>query len=698
MILEPHKIRAEAYSSARALIDDLVIPPNAALAATGSLARQEMTSYSDLDMVLIHAPGQQLEEEEVAALWYPIWDAKYHLDYAVRTPDECAAVAETDVAAALSQLDLTFLAGDKQLVDESRAKLYATWRVSLQKNFDRFIDSSIDRWRRAGPIASMTRPEIKNGRGGLRDLQLLRALALGNLCDVPELGAERDLLLDVRVLLHEHSRRHRDVLEPEFAAEIAEDLGFKDRYELSAALAKTSTTISNAVERGLSTARGLVSRRSVHRVRKPLDVDVVDEGGYITLARNANLNDPGLILRVAAATARTGNPVKNGVWQRLRDVPDLPARWPRTSADDFFTVLTSPQVIIEMDKFGLWERYVPEWNRIRGVLPRERNHSHTIDFHSVETVERCAQVRTTVGRPDLLLLGALFHDIGKGYGRPHEQVGAEMVTRMAQKLGLNLPDRMRVQTLVAEHTTLSKLAARMDPESDEARNAVLDAVHYDPLTLAMLTVLTEADSKATGPGVWNHRKAAAVHELSLRGLRMLDTFVPARPRVYAPADIGLYTNWEDKQLTISWRGSYQREVVRPLAVVAALGWVVIQAAMVREEDGSYAAEFTVRALHERLERAADEARFVQAYKSGVYSTLPEIEKHPSTANWQVGGVFEVRTVDQRAVLGHVIGKLPDVKWLTMTSPGATMVVQAAMSETVSRAAVVRNVTEALSGG
>src|SRR5699024_8372258 len=113
----------------------------------------------------------------------------------------------------------------------------------------------------------------------------------------------------------------------------------------------------------------------------------------------------------------------------------------------------------------------------------------------------------------------LFHDIGKGYGRPHEQVGAEMVARMAQKLGLNLPDSMRVQTLVAEHTTLSKLAARMDPESDEARDAVLDAVHYDPLTLSMLTVLTEADSKSTGPGAWNHRKASAVHEISARGDR-----------------------------------------------------------------------------------------------------------------------------------------------------------------------------------
>ena len=698
MILDPQEIRAEAYSSARTLIDSLEIPANAALAATGSLARREMTSYSDLDMVLIHAPDEHIADEAASALWYPIWDAKYHLDYAVRTPEECAAVAETDVAAALSQLDLTFLGGNKQLVDEARAKLYATWRVSLQKNFDKFIDSSIDRWRWAGAIASMTRPEIKNGRGGLRDLQLLRALALGNLCDVPDLSAQRDLLLDVRVLLHEHSRRHRDVLEPEFAAEIAEDLDFKDRYELSAALAEAANTISTAVERGLSTARGLVSRRSLHRVRKPLDVDVVDEGGYITLVRHANLDDPGLTLRVAAAAARTGNPVKSGVWQQLTSVPPLPSRWPRTTVDDFFTVLTRPQVIIDMDKHGLWQRYVPEWNHIRGVLPRERNHSHTIDYHSVETVARCAEVRTTVARPDLLLLGALFHDIGKGYGRPHEQVGAEMVARMGQKMGLNLPDRMRVQTLVAEHTTLSKFAARMDPASDTARNAILDAVHYDPLTLTMLTVLTEADAKSTGPGVWSHRKAYAVHELSQRALEMLDTFVPARPRVYAPADIGLQTNWEDKQLTISWRGSYQREVVRPLAVVAALGWAVTSAAMVREDDGSYAAEFTVRALHERLERAADEARFVQAYKSGVYSVLPAIENYPSTANWQVGGVFEVRTVDQLAGLGHVIGKLPDVKWLTMTSPGATMVVQAAMFETVSRAAVAMNVTEALSGG
>src|SRR5699024_12587060 len=94
-----------------------------------------------------------------------------------------------------------------------------------------------------------------SGSVWLRYLQSLRALALANVCDVPDLSVQRDLLLDVRVLLHEHSRRHRAVLDPEFAAEIAEDLDFKDRYELSAALAEAANTISTAVERGLSTAR-----------------------------------------------------------------------------------------------------------------------------------------------------------------------------------------------------------------------------------------------------------------------------------------------------------------------------------------------------------------------------------------------------------------------------------------------------------
>src|SRR5699024_12869030 len=115
-----------------------------------------------------------------------------------------------------------------------------------------------------------------------------------------------------------------------------------------------------AVERRIATSGGLVSRRSFHRVCNSLYVDVVDVGGYIPLVRHANFDDSGLTLRVAAAAARTGIPVKSGVWQQLTSVPPLPSRWSRTTVDDFLTVLTRPQVIIDMDKHGLCQRSDPE--------------------------------------------------------------------------------------------------------------------------------------------------------------------------------------------------------------------------------------------------------------------------------------------------------------------------------------------------
>ena len=445
------QLREDAYASAIELTQSLQLPSGCALAATGSFARRAMTPFSDLDLILLHPDDTELPEDVVAEIWYPIWDAKYRLDYAVRTPSEFGAIAGSDPAAGFAQLDLAFVAGDKQLVDSTRAQVYASWRRLLQSNFDAFVDLAITRWRRSGTLATMTHPDIKNGRGGLRDIQFLRALALGNLADAPALEEEQALLLDVRTLLHVTARRHRDVLDPEFAAEIAHELGFADRYDLSAAVVTAATAVDRAVERALATARGVASKRSHNRTRKPLDIGVVDAGGEIRLARTADLDEPWLLLRVAAAAARSGRSVPPHVWEQLRELPELPERWPAAATDAFFSLLSSPlntpRLIQEMDAHGLWERLVPEWEHIRGLLPRERTHAHTVDYHSILTVARCAEARTSVARPDLLLLVGLYHDIGKGYGRPHELVGAEMVARAAAKLGLDLADRSRVQTV-----------------------------------------------------------------------------------------------------------------------------------------------------------------------------------------------------------------------------------------------------------
>ena len=670
------------------LLSDLSVPPGCALVATGSLARREMAPHSDLDLLLLHPEGV---EPDVGKLWYPLWDSGWRVDHAVRTPAECAGMISADSTAALALLEMRHLAGDAELTARTRELVLCEWRVEIHRNFDALVGTAIARWRRSGSVVTMTHPDLKNGRGGLRDLDLLRALALAQLCDVPALDAERQLLLDVRGLLHTHARRRRDVLDPEFATDIAADLGMADRHELSGEVAGAARRIDAAVTAALAASRAALGSR-VRRVRRPLDVDVVAAGSEITLSRRPNFSDPALVLRVAAASARTGLPVTTHTWLRLRELPDMPAVFPAAAAEDFFELLAHPEVVNELDRHGLWTRLVPEWEHVRGRMPRERTHIHTIDQHSLETVALCAAVGVSVARPDLLFLAALFHDIGKGYGRPHEQVGAEFVARMAARLGLNLPDRSRVQTLVAEHTTIARLAARHDPTSDDTRDLLLDAVHYDRDTLDLLEVLTEADARATGPGVWNARLEAGLRTLVGRARRALVLAAPLRPLVHAPARIGLRANPEEDTVTVSWRGTDPQPV---LALIAAKAWKITAARIAAAEE--LHAEFDARPTVQTLAEAADEPAFVQAFKSGVHTELPLIPPAPTLTTWR-GQVLEVRTVDRIGALGALIAVLPPVSWLSVTTPGATMIAQAAFTGPVDRRKVGGDVTRVLGTG
>ena len=264
-------IRRTAFRRATELVAALHLPHGTALAATGSYARRELTAYSDLDLLLICPPDQALDsavKHQVENLWYPIWDAKIRLDYAVRTPEECANIIADNAVAGLSLLDLTHVAGNPSLTEHARKLVLRTWRIALSRNFDNIIDIAIARWRRSGPVVSMTHPDLKHGRGGLRDHELLTALAFGNLCDAPDLTDQRTLLLDTRTMLHQHARRPRDVLDPEFAADIAIDLGFRDRYALSRAIAEAARAIDDALTSGLTTARNLL-RPTTPTSRKP---------------------------------------------------------------------------------------------------------------------------------------------------------------------------------------------------------------------------------------------------------------------------------------------------------------------------------------------------------------------------------------------------------------------------------------------
>jgi [protein-PII] uridylyltransferase len=505
-----------------------------ALVAVGALGRREVVPYSDLDLVLLH-DGKRDVTELANSLWYPLWDARIDLDHSVRTVGQAVQVAVTDLRAALGLLDARLIAGDDALFTAMDTAVRLAWRTGVRSRLDELVESTQQRWLRSGDIAHRVEPDLKNGRGGLRDVQLLDALSAGQLIDRagPDVCAARDLLLDVRTELHRLAGRSSDVLRAQEADEVAAALVLGDRFDLARRLSGAARTVVYAVDVGLRTARAALSPRRRARlaglrnlgrrpVRRPLDEGVVEHDGQIALARDANpARDPALALRVAATAARTGLPVGTGTLATLADsAPELRRPWPRSALDELLSLLgTGPpaiDVIEAMDRTGLWGRLFPEWGAVRDLPPRDRAHVWTVDRHLVEAAAQAARLTTTVARPDLLLLGALLHDLGKGRGGDHSVVGATLAEQIGHRLGLWPSDVKTLCAMVRHHLLLPYVATRRDLDDPATVQRVINALNGDPTLLELLVALAEADALATGPGVWTEWRAGLISDLAER--------------------------------------------------------------------------------------------------------------------------------------------------------------------------------------
>jgi [protein-PII] uridylyltransferase len=505
-----------------------------ALVAVGALGRRELVPYSDLDLVLLH-DGKGDVAQLADSLWYPLWDARLELDHSVRTVGQAMQVATTDLRAALGLLDARLIAGDEELFTAMAGAVRRAWRSGIRGRLDELTESAQQRWHHSGDIAHRVEPDLKNGHGGLRDVQLLDALSAAQLVDRagPDVRDARELLLDVRTEAHRLARRGRDVLRAQEADEVAAALGLGDRFDLARRLSGAARTVVYAVDVGLRAARAalpprgrarLTGLRSLGRTpqRRPLDEGVVEHGGQVALARDANpARDPALVLRVAATAARTGMPVATGTLSTLADTaPELRQPWPRAALEELLSLLgagpPAVDVIESMDRTGLWGRLFPEWGAVRDLPPRDRAHVWTVDRHLVEAAAQAARLTTTVSRPDLLLLGALLHDLGKGRGGDHSEVGAALAEQIGHRLGLWPSDVATLRAMVRHHLLLPHTATRRDLQDPATAQRVIDTLDRDPILLELLVALAEADSLATGPGVWTEWRAALISDLAER--------------------------------------------------------------------------------------------------------------------------------------------------------------------------------------
>jgi len=508
-----------------------------AIVATGGLGRGEILPFSDLDLMLLHDNMPDDVVGEVAELlWYPLWDANIRLDHSVRTVPQALKVGGEDISAGLAMLEARHIAGDADLSSLLISGARSQWRTGIASRFDELVEHTRARWQRSGEIAHRAEPDLKCGRGGLRDVQLLNALAIAQLADVypsrsltspiETLGEAHLALLNVRTELHRVAGRGRELLLAQHADEIGALLRIGDRFDLARMLSDAARTVSYYVDAGIRTAANSLPRRGLSAlrrpVRRPIDEGVIEFNGEVILAREARPErDPGLILRVAAAAATTGLPMAASTLGRLVETaPELRTPWPRQALKDLLVMLAAgPSAVgtIEaLDRTGLWGRLFPEWGAVRDLPPRDVVHIWTVDRHLVETVSRASAFTTRVSRPDLLVLGALVHDIGKGRGGDHSVIGAELANQIGSRLGLWPSDIDILSKVVRHHLLLPQTATRRDLQDPKTINTVVDALGGDPVVLELLHVLAEADSLATGPGVWGDWKASLIGDLVRR--------------------------------------------------------------------------------------------------------------------------------------------------------------------------------------
>ncbi len=522
-----------------------------ALVAVGGLGRRECLPYADLDLILVHT-GRRDIGVLADKIWYPIWDAKLKLDHAVRTVAEALKLAGTDIKVAHGLLDARFVAGDAALAEQLRTQAAADWRGNARKRLPALRDHVEQRWASFGELAFLLEGDVKEARGGLRDVGVLKAIGYAQVAEVadPAVPAAQTRLLDVREALHHVAKRRVDQLLAEQQAAVADTLGLAGRDQLSQRVSEDARTVSYACDdawRGVD--RWLGSRRwgrGRAPQRRPLADGVVESGGEVMLAQSAATTvatDPTLSLRVAAAAAGHRLPITRATLRRLAEnSPPLPHPWPDKARHAFVALLGAGAGLVAAweacDRYGLVARWLPEFQRVRSLPQRNPVHLYTVDRHLVGTAGKAADLAREVARPDLLLLSALLHDIGKGLPGDHSQAGTPVAQRLCRRIGLSTTDIELVCRLVRHHLLLPDTATRRDL-SDPATIELVAGVVGDADTLDLLYALTRADAAATGPLAWSDWKGGLVAELVRRTHRMLDTGEASTPEDPDPVLIGL---------------------------------------------------------------------------------------------------------------------------------------------------------------
>lgn len=505
-----------------------------ALLGLGSYGQGEMSPHSDLDLMLVYERVSLKSVQKAAdAIWYPIWDSGIRLDHSVKTPKEALGVAATDARALLGLLDARVIVGDADLGARTIQGARAMARKLPKELAEDLRNRVLLRHRDSGELAYLVEPNLKESEGGMRDFHIVRALSeLAREDSLPseqELEEANNLFLLLRTELHRVLQRPSDRLGLEEQDIIAPATGFSSPEEMMKALSKAARSVSYALREVLRQTPGaslsLGSRRSVRGeslrgISGSVVETVVSAGSIRVVVTDEQSVDVLQVLHLACIAALGRLQIDRSSLRVLSNqlrVPEEP--WPEAVLLEFLRLLESGEGLIEvidvLDAVGIFEQILPEWALVSSKPQRNAFHRYSVDRHLLEAVVGASRMRRRVHRPDLLVLAALLHDIGKGESGDHTDNGVRMVGVIGRRMGIVSSDIDTLVRLTRCHLLLPETAMKRDV-ADPATVERVAAEVGDARTLELLFALTEADSQATGVLAWSKWKETLIGELVTR--------------------------------------------------------------------------------------------------------------------------------------------------------------------------------------
>jgi [protein-PII] uridylyltransferase len=519
-----------------------------ALAAVGGYGRGELSPGSDLDIVFLHTGKVSSEDLKafVNDVLYPLWDKK-SVDHSVRTRSETRTAALSDLRVATGLLDIRLIAGNADLVAGVQLDALDSWRKNAKENLAELQKSLQARHVRAGELAYLLEPDLKEARGGLRDIQALRAISLSGAVSVPleRISWAEGTLNNVRESLHIASGRGKDRLLFQEQDKVAKLLNYPDADAMMSEVARAARSVDYLLNytwhslehKGKDGLGRILKRPRVVNVAK--NVSALNREIVIDPFTSLN-DDPVVGLRAAATAAQLGLPLSLDTCTELSEnlkqgLGKLPSPWPREARELLITLIGAGDAMVgifeSLDQEEIIFEWIPEWMSVRSLPQRNALHRHTVDRHMVETAVHAAKLTRKVQRPDLLLFAALFHDIGKGAQEDHSVRGVRLIEPIAQRIGFDPQEIETLKNLVLHHLLLSSTATRRDLDDPATIQSIVSVIP-DVNTLELLHALSIADGEATGSAGWSDWKAALVNDLVQRVKRaMAGAEVAQQPEV-----------------------------------------------------------------------------------------------------------------------------------------------------------------------